>query len=84
MQAARELLPARTWRLHVHPVQLAGLRAALQAVDPGDQAGLASAEILADAELDETDCRLTTEFGSADAGLATQVQRLASHWKPRS
>jgi flagellar biosynthesis/type III secretory pathway protein FliH len=84
VQAARELLPARTWRLHVHPSQLAGLRAALQAVDPADQAGLAGVEILADAELDETDCRLTTEFGSADAGLATQLQRLARHWKPRS
>lgn len=81
-QAARELLPARTWRLHVHPSQLAGLRAALQALDPADQAGLAGAEILADAELGATDCRLTTEFGTADAGLATQVQRLARTWKP--
>lgn len=80
VQAARELLPARTWRLHVHPSQLAGLRAALQTVDPGDQAGLASAEILSDAELADGDCRLTTEFGTADAGLATQVQRLARHW----
>ena len=80
VQAARELLPARTWRLHVHPSQLAGLRAALQAVDPADQAGLARAEILTDAELAEGDCRLTTEFGTADAGLAAQVQRLARHW----
>lgn len=80
-QAARELLPARTWRLHVHPSQLAGLRAALQAVDASDRAGLARAELLADADLAETDCRLTTEFGSADAGLQTQVQRLAQTWK---
>ncbi|MDR7333397.1 FliH/SctL family protein [Roseateles asaccharophilus] len=80
LQAARELLPARTWRLHVHPSQLGSLRAALQAVDPGDQAGLAGAEILADTELADGDCRLTTEFGTADAGLATQVQRLARHW----
>lgn len=81
-QAAREMLPARTWRLHVHPSQLAGLRAALQALDPADQAGLAGAEIVADAELDVTDCRLTTEFGTADAGLATQMQRLARTWRP--
>lgn len=79
-QAARELLPARTWRLQVHPAQLGGLRAALAALDPGDKAGLAQAEIVADANLAETDCRLTTEFGTADAGLAVQVQRLARAW----
>jgi flagellar biosynthesis/type III secretory pathway protein FliH len=79
-QAARELLPARTWRLQVHPSQVAGLRAALLAADPDDKAGLAGAEIQADADLAETDCRLITEFGSADAGLATQVERLARAW----
>lgn len=79
-QAARELLPARTWRLHVHPGQIVSLRAALRAVDPDDKAGLASAEIVADAELAEADCRLTTEFGTADAGLTTQVERLARAW----
>lgn len=80
-QAARELLPTRTWRLQVHPSQAAGLRAALQAVDPDDRAGLASAEIVTDADLAGTDCRLTTEFGTADAGLATQVERLARAWE---
>ncbi|MGM9482129.1 FliH/SctL family protein [Roseateles sp. NT4] len=79
-QAARELLPARTWRLHVHPHQIDDLRAALGVIDPDDKAGLASAEIVADAELAEGDCRLTTEFGTADASLATQVQRLARAW----
>jgi len=79
-QAARELLPARTWRLHVHPQQMDGLRAALSAIDPEDKAGLGSAEIVADAELAEGDCRLTTEFGTADASLATQVARLARAW----
>lgn len=79
-QAARELLPARTWRLQVHPSQIAGLRTALQAADPDDKAGLAGAEIVADADLAETDCRLVTEFGTADAGLATQVERLARTW----
>ncbi|RTL36312.1 MAG: hypothetical protein EKK53_23125 [Burkholderiales bacterium] len=80
VQAARELLPARTWRLHVHPAQAATLQAALQAADPEDKAGLARAEIVPDAHLGETDCRLITEFGSADASLATQVQRLAQAW----
>lgn len=79
-QAARELLPARTWRLHVHPSQLPTLQAALQAVDPDDKAGLARAELVADADLADTDCRLTTEFGTADASLATQVRRLARTW----
>lgn len=80
-QAARELLPARTWRLHVHPSQLAGLQAALRAADPDDRAGLARAELVADADLCETDCRLVTEFGTADASLATQVRRLAHAWE---
>jgi flagellar biosynthesis/type III secretory pathway protein FliH len=79
-QAARELLPARTWRLQVHPSRVASLQAALQAADPEDKAGLRQAEILPDAALTDTDCRLTTEFGTADAGLATQVQRLAQAW----
>jgi flagellar biosynthesis/type III secretory pathway protein FliH len=79
-QAARELLPARTWRLQVHPSQVATLRAALQAADPDDKAGLSRAEIVADANLADTDCRLVTEFGTADASLATQVQRLAQAW----
>ena len=82
-QAARELLPARTWRLQVHPSQTAALRTALLAVDPDDKAGLAGAEIVADAELAEADCRLTTEFGTADAGLTTQVERLAHAWSLR-
>lgn len=80
VQAARELLPARTWRLQVHPTQVATLRAALQAADPDDKAGLAQAEIVPDTHLADTDCRLTTEFGTADASLATQVQRLAQAW----
>ncbi len=83
-QAARELLPARTWRLQVHPDAAATLRAALQAVDPDDQAGLAGAEIVADAGLAEGDCRLITEFGTADAAVATQVQRLARAWNTPS
>lgn len=80
-QAARELLPARTWRLQVHPRQVGALRASLQAVDPDDKASLASAEIVADADLAETDCRLVTEFGTADAGLSTQLERLARTWE---
>lgn len=80
VQAARELLPARTWRLQVHPSQLAGLREALRAIDPDDKAGLAGAEIVADAEMADAACRLVTEFGTADAGLATQVERLARAW----
>lgn len=79
-QAARELLPARTWRLRVHPSQVVSLRSALQALDPDDKAGLAEAEIQADADLAESDCRLLTELGSADAGLSTQLARLTAAW----
>jgi flagellar biosynthesis/type III secretory pathway protein FliH len=79
-QAARELLPARTWRVQAHPSQLPNLRDALRAADPENKAGLAQAEIVADPDLGETDCRLITEFGSADAGLATQIERLARAW----
>jgi flagellar biosynthesis/type III secretory pathway protein FliH len=42
--------------------------------------GLAQAELVADVDLADTDCRLTTEFGTADASLATQVERLAKAW----
>jgi flagellar biosynthesis/type III secretory pathway protein FliH len=80
VQAARELQPARTWRLQVHPHQVPTLRAALQAADPDNRAGLAQAELVADVDLADTDCRLTTEFGTADASLATQVERLAKAW----
>jgi len=80
-QAARELLPARTWRVQVHPGQVSALRNSLQCIDPDDKAGLATAEIVADADLAETDCRLVTEFGTADASLATQVDRLARTWR---
>ncbi|HEY8878605.1 MAG TPA: FliH/SctL family protein [Roseateles sp.] len=79
-QAARELLPARTWRLQVHPSQVAALRCSLQSVDPDDKAGLANAEIASDADLAVGDCRLVTEFGTADASLSTQVERLARTW----
>lgn len=79
-QAARELLPARCWRIEVHPSALDALRAALQAADPDDRAGLAQAELVANPQLAETDCRLVTEFGTADASLATQVARLAQAW----
>ena len=79
-QAARELLPARTWRLQVHPSQVAALRSSLQSVDPDDKASLANAEVVADADLAEGDCRLVTEFGTADASLSTQVERLARTW----
>lgn len=79
-QAARELLPARTWRLQVHPAQAGALRSSLQALDPDDKAGLGSAEITADADLAEGDCRLVTEFGTADASLAIQLERVARTW----
>lgn len=79
-QAARDLLPARTWRLVVHPTQVDGLRERLRALDGGDSAGLAAVEIVGEPDMAATGCRLLTEFGSADAGLDTQLARLAAAW----
>lgn len=80
LQAARELLPARCWRLAVPPAQLAGLREALQALDPQNRAGLQDSELIADPALPALGCRLLTDLGSADASLETQLQRIASAW----
>lgn len=80
LQAARELLPARTWRLAVHPQVAPALRARLASLGPDARGGLAQAEVCEDAGLALGDCRLDTEFGSARAGLDAQLARLASAW----
>ncbi|HSI56253.1 MAG TPA: FliH/SctL family protein [Ideonella sp.] len=79
-QAARELLPARTWRLSVHPSQVAPLQARLRQLDPQDRTGLGGAEVCADASLPAEVCRLETDLGSALAGLDDHLQRLARAW----
>jgi len=76
LQAAQELLPARTLRLHVHPDQLAGVRTRLAALaETGIE--LAQVRVLADLGLPADACRLETNLGSADASVDAQLQRLA-------
>lgn len=80
LQAARELLPARTWRLAVHPHSAPALRERLARLDAHDGALLAQAEVAEDEALAPGDCRLDTEFGSARAGLEAQLERVAAAW----
>lgn len=80
LQAARELLPARTWRLVVHPDDADGLRERLARVAADERSGLAQAEVAVDPGLPPGECRLDTEFGSAQAGLGPQLARLAAAW----
>lgn len=80
-QAARELLPARTWRLVVHPSVVDAVRANLAHLDPDERSGLAQAEVAADASLPAGDCRIETDQGSARAGLDEQLARLAEAWQ---
>jgi flagellar biosynthesis/type III secretory pathway protein FliH len=79
-QAARELLPARTWRLAVHPAAVDALRDRLARLDPDERSGLAQAVVGADPSLPDGDCRLDTDLGSARAGLDEQLTRLAAAW----
>lgn len=80
-QAACELLPARTWRLAVHADDADALRAGLARLAADDRSGLARAEVVVDPGLPRGDCRLDTEFGSAQAGIGPQLARLAAAWK---
>jgi flagellar biosynthesis/type III secretory pathway protein FliH len=80
LQAARELLPARTWRLAVHPQCAPALRERLGQLTAQERAALAQAEVSEDDAVAPGDCRLDTEFGSARAGLDAQLERLAAAW----
>jgi flagellar biosynthesis/type III secretory pathway protein FliH len=80
LQAARELLPARTWRLAVHPRSAPALRERLARLGANDGGLLAQAEVAEDEAVAPGDCRLDTEFGSARAGLEAQLDRLAAAW----
>ena len=80
LQAARELLPARTWRLAAHPQSAGSLRQGLARLTAEERSGLAEAEVCEDDTLAPGDCRLETEFGSARAGVEAQLERLAAAW----
>jgi flagellar biosynthesis/type III secretory pathway protein FliH len=80
LQAARELLPARTWRLAVHPQSSSALREHLSRLAADERGALVEAEVCEDDTLAPGDCRLDTEFGSARAGVEAQLERLAGAW----
>jgi flagellar biosynthesis/type III secretory pathway protein FliH len=77
-QAARDLLPAPTLKLHVHPSQLEALRAWREGA--AQASVLAGTELCGDATLPPDGCRLETGLGSADASLPAQLGRLAAAW----
>lgn len=78
--AAREMLPAQTWVLSVHPDRIDGVRAQLSAfaAEPANEA--LPFELRADPTCDLEACRIETELGSVDASLSAQLKRLAQAW----
>jgi flagellar biosynthesis/type III secretory pathway protein FliH len=81
--AAREVLPAPTMTLVVHPDQSDAVRARLaQGSAPAQVDGPAPAAWLVrdDASLPAGGCRIETELGSVDASLDAQLARLAAAW----
>jgi len=79
--AAREMLPAQTWVLSVHPDRIDAVRAQLSALaaDPANEA--LPFELRADASCEPDACRIETELGSVDASLDAQLQRLSQAWR---
>lgn len=73
--AAAEIVGAPAVVLVLHPSQIDRVRARLAAV-----AAPCPFELRADADAALDTCRLETEFGSVDASLAGQLDRLAAAW----
>lgn len=79
--AAREMLPAQSLTLVVHPDRCAAVRAALaQRADSAVSEPVPDFEVRGDERCAADDCRIETEFGSADASLEAQLVRLAAAW----
>lgn len=78
--AAREMLPAPSLTLSVHPGQCDAVRARLAQMASADADGVPDFEVRADERCAEADCRIETELGSADASLDAQLARLAQAW----
>lgn len=77
--AARDMLPAQTLTLYVHPDQCDSVRAHLAAAAEAD-AAQPRFDVLPDSECKEGVCRIETEFGTVDASLDAQLKRIASAW----
>lgn len=84
--AAASLAPARVLRVLVHPDALDSARDALRArllPDATNKAHehLRHAEWVAEPALPRQGCRIETEWGAVDVGLAEQLARVAAAWK---
>lgn len=78
--AAREMLPAASTTLYVHPDQCDAVRTRLAQRASADAELVPDFEVRADERCAEGDCRIETELGSADASLDAQLARLAQAW----
>lgn len=80
--AAREMLPAQTWVLALHPDRIDAVRAQLSAVAAAADATVEALpfELRADASCELDACRIETELGSVDASLDAQLRRLSQAW----
>ncbi len=79
--AAREMLPAQSLTLVVHPDRCEAVRAALaQRAAGAVSESVPNFEVRGDERCAADDCRIETELGSADASLEAQLARLATAW----
>lgn len=82
--AARDMMPAQTLTLLVHPDQVDAVRARLDALAQtaadGSPLEALKFELRADAGCAPDACRLESELGRVDASLDAQLQRLAAAW----
>jgi len=77
--AARDALPASQLTLAVHPDLCEAVRERLNAVTGAAEDPL-RLDVRPDAACARDACRLETEFGSIDASLDAQLERLAQAW----
>lgn len=77
--AARDMVPAQTLTLIVHPEQCDAVRAQLAGFDNGDGAQ-PRFDVQPDADCREGYCKIETEFGTVDASLEAQLKRIATAW----
>jgi flagellar biosynthesis/type III secretory pathway protein FliH len=80
--AAREMLPAQSWVLAVHPDRVDAVREQLNVLAASGEATLEALpfELRPDAACALDACRIETELGSVEASLEAQLQRLAKAW----
>jgi flagellar biosynthesis/type III secretory pathway protein FliH len=79
--AVQEVLPEGPLTLLVHPERVPAVRERLAAyAAEGMATRLPPFDVRGDGELEIEGCRIESMFGSVDASLDTQLQRLAAAW----